>query len=262
MDDPRGFPPNSFYGSYFQDLRKHYYFRVAHTLCYEQGDIEAAAYKASRDGLIIEPKSDYETMLVDAYYYRHKKCADALPDNVGLRYGSMSPEDYDLLVDRKPHLGATGILDTSLLKTCRQINQEAALIPFACNTFAFNDGNALNFFVTHVLRGRQRGAISSLYLDGQMNSYGVYNPRRPKVRAATVDFLKGLRRLHVCLPMFLRGERMEGIAEFARLRLEEVHVIMDEKRGISEEERRHEADCWEQLLLTGDTSGLLSISVS
>lgn len=53
-------------------------------------------------------------------------------------------------------------LDLAILRTCRQIHREAALIPYESNKFAFSKGEDFDLFVSAKLNAQQRQAIQRI----------------------------------------------------------------------------------------------------
>ena len=135
-------------------------------------------------------------------------------------------------------------LDLSLLRVCRQIHEEAALIPYAFNTFAFDEGLDLDLFVSRSLLAPQRKAIQSLQINGWLEGYN----RFPGVLPATVKLLQDLKCFTLSVSGY-RSKRVEGPHLFSQLALKEARVIVELDSRDSNIERRKSAKKIEHHLL-------------
>lgn len=88
--------------------------------------------------------------------------------------------------------------DINLLRTCRQIHQEAALLPSAKNTFLFGyAATSLNF--TRKVLARQRRAITSVAVDEPYYTLHSYCPNS----RGLFPKLAGLKRVRITLHILL-----------------------------------------------------------
>ena len=85
---------------------------------------------------------------IKSYEQRHEKCFDV---DV-LKYATVGM--------RK--LLTTPRLAMGLLRTCKQVYNEAALVPFYDNTFSFARGTDVDFFVNYILTEKQRAAVQHI----------------------------------------------------------------------------------------------------
>ncbi|KAI6846168.1 hypothetical protein KC332_g2156 [Hortaea werneckii] len=119
----------------------------------------------------------------------------------------------------------THSLSMGLTRVCRDIHREAALIPYANNTFAFQSGFVLDLFVTKCLLAPQRAAISILQVDG----YLVADLPSSGITCKVPKMLTGLHTLEIASP-FLNWRIYEDsrFQKFSRS-LETVRVIYEER---------------------------------
>ena len=136
-------------------------------------------------------------------------------------------------------------LDLGLLLACRQIHREAALIPYVCNTFAFEKGLDLDLFVSQSLLAPQRKAIQSIEVSGWLHGYrGI-----PGVSPSTIQLLQGLEHLSVCVQDFRFVKQVDGPYLFSQLRLKTVRVIVELDGRYSNDDRLKCAKYMEYVLL-------------
>lgn len=133
----------------------HGYVKLVHVVCSGAVDAEELIYRSSKD--FSQPSAPY-------YAVRHEDCHEILHEG--------QPSDPELAGRMSQN---THSLDMGLTRVCRDIHREAALIPYANNTFAFQSGIELDLFVTKSLLAPQRAAISSLQVDGRIAADGKYS---------------------------------------------------------------------------------------
>ncbi|USW49264.1 hypothetical protein Slin15195_G025830 [Septoria linicola] len=148
-----------------------------------------------------------------SYAQRHRACLDVdvlKYDTVGYRKRVTTPK-----------------LAMALLRTCKQIYNEAALVPYYNNTFSFARGADLEVFVTCVLSERQRAALQNVSY-AMMDAGTCGNGRRAigqlmkchvagyrilqDIRPKTFDRLSGLKELTIMI-----DAKREWIGGHARL---------------------------------------------
>jgi len=127
-----------------------------------------------------------------------------------------------------------GKLDVAVLRVCRQIYQEASVIPLTTNTFKFNDSEALMHFFTSMPMG-QINLIRSLQLEPTLLYRGDVNAWARSRFVA--DAFLGLKELiihaHLKAAELGRTEKpwssrwTEAFWSFNRLDLERVKVTVD-----------------------------------
>ncbi|KAI9707800.1 MAG: hypothetical protein M1836_000762 [Candelina mexicana] len=146
-----------------------------------------------------------------------------------------------------------GRIDPTILLTCRQVYQEARFIPFATNTFSFNEADHLSQFLSKLFPV-QRNAIHGIHIDYILEENASFKPWNDFFTVENVKSLKGLRRLHLCIEQrfhceveFYRHMRedayqdvfFQGFLKLQRLPLETVTVVMtDNEFGKYEDEYR------------------------
>ncbi|RMY46532.1 hypothetical protein D0865_09228 [Hortaea werneckii] len=144
--------------------------KFIHVICDGSVDAERNIWGNSEDTSQPEVPSYY------AYYARHSQCTERLKCGEKKR--------------------ATHSLPLSLIRVCRDIHREAALIPYANNTFAFGNVAELELFITKSLLAPQRAAIKTLQIYGHM---ALGSSKAPKM-------LRGLQTLEVVSPVLLNEE--------------------------------------------------------
>ena len=86
-------------------------------------------------------------------------------------------------------------LDVSLLQVCKQIHEEAALLPFASNTFLLQSISQLAWFSEHLLSA-QRSAVTSIVLDNDdLMFVPAYWRRSSQAEKARLRRLTGVKKL-------------------------------------------------------------------
>lgn len=150
------------------------------------------------------------------------------------RYGSDKPrKSYDTIYYLKRHAACLRInqwfyrktpfrerptrLNMALLRTCKQVYNEACLVPYYENTFSFSSGKDLDVFVNAVLQPKQREALQHVQYtvdnrlmerDARGFSIGI-EPEDVKkyidtrilsgLQQSTVDMLVGLQSLDIAM---------------------------------------------------------------
>ncbi|KAI7181516.1 hypothetical protein D0869_10522 [Hortaea werneckii] len=154
----------------------HRYVKLVHVVCSGAVDAEEVIYCSSKDS---------SQFSAPHYAVRHENCHkflyDGQPSNPDLA-GQMRQNTYSLPMD--------------LTRVCRDIHREAALIPYANNTFAFKNGYELDLFVTKSLLAPQRAAISILQIDG----YIAADSRYSGITCKVPKMLTGLHTLEIASP--------------------------------------------------------------
>ena len=238
------------------------YLRFTHAVCRLPFEEEDIAHRISRE------LTGFEDNGPRPYHERHKKCYCQLAalKNNWLR------ECDEVLPSPTFDFGLDAGLAVSLLRTCNQIHKEAALIPYATNTFAFHEGCALDLFVSRCLPRPQREEIQSLQIDGKgslveiqaMTSADhierfvgfVNRPEPPGVVISTPPMLKSLGSLHVS---FVWGPHCwlnpAGVGAFTQLHLSEIKVIISTSPTVnpsqSKQQRIEAAELVERKLRNG-----------
>ena len=116
----------------------------------------------------------------------------------------------------------TRSLPIALLRTCRSIYDEAAMLPYATNTFAFHETDAIDLFFSRSLLAAQCSAIQNLQLD-LLPQTSLYPTRSLGViNSDTIQKLSGLQRLRSTRRSLIEP----GItAAFQQLRIPIVRVL-------------------------------------
>ena len=137
------------------------YLKLTHVLCLLPFDAEDKAYELSE-------QHDYGTdMTPRTYSGRHGRCYSTLAD---LKKISLRSQVHSWLIDPgKQCSTCSGFqhswFNLALLRVCRQINKETALLPYSMNTFAFHEAWTLDVFLSKSLLPCQRRAIRSIQAD-------------------------------------------------------------------------------------------------
>lgn len=131
------------------------------------------------------------------------------------------------LGNRRPH-GST--VNLNILYTCRKIHREAALMPYALNTFAFHNGRELDAFI-NTLSARQAAALSSLQLCSLSDTFSGFH----RLAAGSRDKLQGLMRLDLTICRVSNVQSILGLQMLCRGR---VRVVVEDKKFLEDENRR------------------------
>lgn len=137
---------------------------------------------------------------------RHKPCLDVMKnfENTWEPRNTLPAKErarqYAARQDQAVQLHKQTALDLGLLRVCRQIYDEAALITYASNTFAFTCGFALDLFISETLLTPQREAIQSLQFGNGLPGGQDWDGRPvPSIRRKTVLLLKNLKCVQVAV---------------------------------------------------------------
>lgn len=123
-------------------------------------------------------------------------------------FGS-DPYDSDASDSDTTHATANQAPVVALLRTCRQIYNEAALIPFACNTFIFDERLDFGQFLCHLIP-EQAAALQHLSMRfAPIDDIDGTNAKAAFLRQVVQDVIGGLTSL-VCFAEF------EGPKEFGK----------------------------------------------
>ncbi|KAI7279012.1 hypothetical protein KC345_g5587 [Hortaea werneckii] len=184
----------------------HGYVKLVHVVCSGAVDAEERIYRSSKD--FSQPSAPY-------YAVRHENCHEVLHEG--------QPSDPELAGRMSQNKDS---LPIGLTRVCRDVHREAALIPYANNTFAFESGFVLDLFVTKSLLAPQRAAISILQIDGLIAADGKYSDITCKVP----KMLTGLHTLEVASPSFWSCYMYSDsrFCKFSRS-LETVQVVYEER---------------------------------
>ena len=144
--------------------------KFVHVICDGSVDAERNIWGNSQKASQAEVPSCY------AYYARHSQCTDLLKCAQEKR--------------------VTHSLPMSLIRVCRDIHREAALIPYSNNTFALGNIAELELFIKKSLLVPQRAAIKTLQIYGHM---ALGPGQAPKM-------LRGLQTLEVVSPVLLKED--------------------------------------------------------
>lgn len=110
-----------------------------------------------------------------------------------------------------PHsCNLTPAFNLGLLRTCRQIHEEAYLIPYATNTFAFHEGLTLDLFLQRSLSARLKRAIRTIHADAFQDEGAILYGVTPAEQAA-MD--RQHRRQSRQLSMFWDGKRHPALLD-------------------------------------------------
>ncbi len=82
-------------------------------------------------------------------------------------------------------------VNLGFLRTCKQVYNEACLLPYTDNTFAFHESETFNLFI-RTLGTAQREAITTIHIDG----FVWYRKMLTTFEIPVIKMLKGLRTLH------------------------------------------------------------------
>ena len=131
--------------------------------------------------------------------------------------------------------------DLSILRTCRQIRREAALLPFSSNHFLVESGDVGDFLGR--LTDEQVGAIRTLQINCVINFWG--GPRKWTLTPDLAPLLSGIRRFYITLDLTFvynthlfdlfdtEQGKMEDflnrLMDFTRLPLCEVFVMVESR---------------------------------
>lgn len=146
-------------------------------------------------------------------------------------------------------------VDLAILGTCRQIYEEAHVVLWCTNTFSFDDGISFRLFVD-ALNTVQRQKLKHIHMSinveidqptNQVRDTTEVTQWKQKITATTVQKLKGLRHLHLCIeqysltrPSFLASHdtdeesidsvlrQMKPFFHFQSLPLDQVTVIISD----------------------------------
>ncbi|KAI6821431.1 hypothetical protein KC365_g18030 [Hortaea werneckii] len=184
---------------------RHGFVKLVHVVCSGAVEAEEVIYRSSKDS----------SQLSAPYYaVRHGKCHEVLHE------GQSSNPNLAGQMRQNTH-----ILSMGLTQLCRDLHREAALIPYANNTFAFECGNELDLFVTKSLLAPQRAAISILQVDG----YIAADSRYSAVTCKVPKMLTGLHTLEIPSPFWDCRVYTDGrFSKFSRS-LETVRVVYEDR---------------------------------
>lgn len=225
------------------------YLKFSHVVCCRGLGREHATYNFSK-----RPEATTKGKLC-LYHVRHEKCYERLSEHVDRRRHDRKirvpgSEFSDLAIRRKYGVA----LDLRLILVCRQIHEEAALIPYASNTFAFCDGLDLDLFVSKSLLAPQRKAVTRVQLDGWMCG-SLYS--FAGVRGPTVKMLKALTHISISVTKYKRCGYCAYAYQFGNLPLVKAEVIVGSDDDNEDRmRRRKQAEKIEHILMwTGRLQG-------
>ncbi|RMZ06317.1 hypothetical protein D0862_04658 [Hortaea werneckii] len=184
----------------------HRYVKLVHVVCSGAVDAEEIVYRSSKDS---------SQLSAPRYAVRHEKCYEVLHE------GQSSNPTLAGQMRQNTHS-----LPMGLTWVCRDIHREAALIPYANNTFAFESGFELDLFVTKSLLAPQRAAISILQVNGHIVAgYGS------GMSCKVPEMLTGLRTLEIASSSWPCHEHFDSrFCMFSRS-LETVRVVYEDGRN-------------------------------
>ena len=183
-------------------------FKVSHVVCISPVSFEEA-YAFSKD-LDAAPRQSERS-----YSPCHFGCLMKLCGSSPRHIGSMQwGPDQIAWASSLPSLENVQ-MSLALLRTCRQIYREAALIPYATSVFVFRSPDMLESFVES-LPVRQREAIRCLQVEDM--------PRKP--REEIIRALKGLKRVQLCLGIRAETKRPDP-RNVSGFRAESVKVVLN-----------------------------------
>jgi hypothetical protein len=140
------------------------------------------------------------------------------------------------------------------LSTCKQIYQEASLIPYSSNTFVFVTPSSLNTFISKVLAPAQSRALRSIGIWTAISTNEVTDPETSwkywKPSAQTVDegLLSGIQKIQLSISVFASFlthddagawrdlKHIGGILEFGKSGLKKVGVAISQNFEASAED--------------------------
>ncbi|RMY58733.1 hypothetical protein D0863_12169 [Hortaea werneckii] len=182
----------------------HGYVKLVHVVCSGAVDAEELIYRSSKD--FSQPSAPY-------YAVRHEDCLEVLHEGQ-----PSDPEPASRMSQ------STDSLSIGLTRVCRDIHCEAALIPYANNTFAFRSGFELDSFVTKSLLAPQRAAINILQVEGLIAANSMSSGITRKV----AKMLTGLHTLEIISQRWgLHMYRDSTFRMFSRS-LETVRVVYED----------------------------------
>lgn len=93
-------------------------------------------------------------------------------------------------------------LELALLLTCKQIYEEAGLMPYELNTFSFVSGDDMDFYFSGKLQSHQREVVRSVQIAGWLSAYEPEMTRiLTSIRPRTIDLLKDLTSVEIILDL-------------------------------------------------------------
>lgn len=190
----------------------HKVIKFTHAVCSVRTDAEDEAYESSKDAKTAGQ--------VQSYRKRHGCCysvIDAFTDYHRIRTLGSDGRPPDQLFE-SAH--ASSGFDFNFLRVNRQVHEEAALIPYLCNTFAFSSGRDLEFFLSQSLLAPQCSAIKSLQIDGWL----VASDPTIGIQASTLKLLSGVTELRVSASV--SRPESQGVSLLALPSLESVEVML------------------------------------
>jgi hypothetical protein len=178
-----------------------------------------------------------------AYYYQCRTHFRDYADTVNRK--SQHPEWLDQHLSCLVGTSHT-LPNLEFLSTCKQIYQEARLIPYSCNTFVFVTPSSLNTFVSKVLAPTQSRALRSIGIWTAISTNEIKDPEtswncwKASSQIADEQLLSGLQHLQLSISVFAgfsahddpwawtNLEHLGGVLEFRKFGLKEVGVAVSQ----------------------------------
>ncbi|KAK4497555.1 hypothetical protein PRZ48_012006 [Zasmidium cellare] len=241
--DAKGaFPSTKLYRKIEHDHPRPGHRKFSYSVCVQK-ESERDLYDRSRS---CSSQGGCRWLTIRPYYDRHEKCLQCMEEfeDAWCSYQDRGQPNDTPAEKRRLNQEANRLevqelnkefplLALGLLRVCRQIHHEAALVPYESNTFAFREGFALDLFFSEKLLPQQREAVKSIQLGDWSGDWieGVNVDACIRIRRSTILSLKNLSSVEICLEERLKLHAM-GLNPFARLGLENVRVYV---QGIGEE---------------------------
>ncbi|KXT00784.1 hypothetical protein AC578_2955 [Pseudocercospora eumusae] len=127
-------------------------------------------------------------------------------------------------------------LSLNLLATCRKVYEEAAFVPFACNTFSFDSVQDFQDFVVLALDERQVSLLTTVHIFDGLKFHDYDTPLWNQLKQETLDLVTALKELRLTIELESRI-RMTKVATRAKPKQPglSVKVMFDYKNKAAEE---------------------------
>ncbi|EME39823.1 hypothetical protein DOTSEDRAFT_37886 [Dothistroma septosporum NZE10] len=161
-----------------------------------------------------------------------KDCCCPFPCIHYFEYRAAMVEQYGKPPDGIKTKHLTTKYDLALLRTCKLVHKETAMLPYTRNTFAFQERMAMNFFLDKVLTSEQRDIVERIHVCIR----SLTSPTLPEVVPSGLKVLQ-------CFIVNDDGDFWSKLKAWKN-RFESVQVVSgwDGKRSILEEPRASRRD--------------------
>lgn len=174
------------YNNSENQAREPFYFQYSICQCpgsdaamYERSLATEDVILAIRKSETNEPGQPRKSFFVRSYLTRHASCLD-------IRQWSYR---------KVPFRERPARLSMALLRTCKQIYNEACLVPYYDNTFSFASGKDLDVFVNAVLQPKQREVIQ--HLQYTVDELAAYHGRGSATRGLSLGIKPSVERKYI-----------------------------------------------------------------